>query len=214
MEEHPVALEIYILSPNSWVTRRSIGGLGTACAGAGELKQGLLELAALNGVVDELLLLGDMIDSPVEGCLLRHSRRLRNHLDSSLFGRAVLERLVCDRAGLYAESAAHAVERADRNGELIVGLDDGLCGKCGALGSCCSLIRGHSERTDSSVRADECALITLDAVLGMPQRSGNGNAALLICSCALRELYRPPFRRMRKRGGCRRPSWRSDERCG
>ena len=38
------------------------------------------------------------------------------------------------------------------------------------------------------MRADECALITLDAVLGMPQRSGNGNAALLICSCALREL--------------------------
>ena len=50
MEEQPVALAIYIRSPKSWVIRRGIGRLGAACAGTGELKQRLLELAALDGV--------------------------------------------------------------------------------------------------------------------------------------------------------------------
>ncbi|MBQ1246322.1 MAG: hypothetical protein IIX90_06790, partial [Clostridia bacterium] len=50
---------------------------GTACAGAGELKQGLLELASLNGEVDQLLLLGNICYGVIEDAnKLKTSRRV------------------------------------------------------------------------------------------------------------------------------------------
>ena len=55
MEEHPVALAIYILSPKSWVIELCVRGLAAARAGAGELEKGLLELAALDGGLFEFL---------------------------------------------------------------------------------------------------------------------------------------------------------------
>ncbi|CAN3996972.1 cytidine deaminase, partial [Dysosmobacter welbionis] len=47
-----------------------IAGLGAAGAGAGELQHGLTELAALDGVVLHVLLLGHLGDAVVEDLLL------------------------------------------------------------------------------------------------------------------------------------------------
>ena len=47
-----------------------IAGLGAAGAGAGELQHGLTELAALDGVVLHVLLLGDLVHAVVEHFLL------------------------------------------------------------------------------------------------------------------------------------------------
>ena len=54
MEEQPVALEMYMWSPNSWVIEAGIARLGAAGAGAGELEQRLLELAAADSVVPSI----------------------------------------------------------------------------------------------------------------------------------------------------------------
>ena len=61
----------------------SIRSLGTSRAGAGELKQRLLELAALYGVVDYFGLLGNICNSIIESCLLVESLSLSCHNESS-----------------------------------------------------------------------------------------------------------------------------------
>ena len=77
-----------------------IRSLGAACAGAGELKQRLLELAVLDRIYgNHIRLLGNLGDAVIEGILLGSFLLLRNHG----------ERL--GRAHAYTDRAAHAVER-------------------------------------------------------------------------------------------------------
>lgn len=60
-----------------------IAGLGAACAGAGELEHGLLELAALDGEILHILLVGDPGDAVVEHILLRQLGLLTDHGQST-----------------------------------------------------------------------------------------------------------------------------------
>ena len=77
-----------------------IAGLGAAGAGAGELQHGLLELAALDGVVLHILLLRHLGHAVVEHILLRKLTLLRNHSQG------------VHRADADADAAAHAVQRS------------------------------------------------------------------------------------------------------
>ena len=156
-----------------------VRGLCTACAGAGELKQGLLELAALDGGAYKLGLLGYVCNGIVEYFLLIKLSILSNHFDSSLFG-------LCGTS-LYAKSTAHAVQRAYSHGELVVGLCNGTCGILCLCGSLFSLFCVEREGTDGCMRTYKCALVALDAVFCVPYGNHNGNAALLVCGSALRD---------------------------
>ena len=155
-----------------------VAGLGAAGAGAGELQHGLLELAALDGVVLHILLLGHLGHAVVEHVLLGQLALLGDH------GQGV------HRAGADADAAAHAVQRADGHGELIgalalAGLDIHDLGSLGGLGG---LVSGEGEGTDGGVGADVGALVALDALLGVPGGDGDGHAALLIGGGAQLEL--------------------------
>ena len=154
--------------------------LGTACAGAGELKQRLAELAALDVSSLEFLLLGNLVHAVIEDVLLIQLRLLRNHLDSlNLFG-----------AGADTDAAAHAVERRDGHGELInaftlTSLDRDDLSSCGCV---LGFLIGQRDRADGSVRADISAVAALDALCGIPFRNCNGNAALFVSGSAQLEL--------------------------
>ena len=155
-----------------------IAGLGAAGAGAGELQHGLLELAALDGVVLHILLLGHLGHAVVEHILLRKLALLSHH------GQRV------DGACAHADAAAHAVQRADGHGELIgalalTGLHVHDLGGPGSLGG---LIGGQREGTDGGVGADIGALVALDALGAVPGGDGHGHAALLIGGSAQLEL--------------------------
>ena len=147
----------------------SVAGLGAAGAGAGELEERLLELRALGVGGDGLGLLGDLGDAVVEDLLLGKLLLLRDH------GEGVL------RAGGDADGAAHAVERADGEGELLA-LHLRAHGVEGAqvLGSRGDLGVVQDERTDGGVRADEGAGVALDALGLVPLRDHDRDATLLV----------------------------------
>ena len=186
-----------------------IGGLGAARAGAGELKQRLLELAALDGGVDKLGLFGDVRHGVVERGLLVELSGLKDHFDRALCGGelcallgsglgivlgmlgsdrlcGVFKRFLCNGASLYTERAAHAVHRAYRHGEFVVGLYDRLCGELRRCGRGGAFLFGHCKGTDRCMRANERAVVALDAVFGLPCGNVDRNAALFICGSALR----------------------------
>ena len=102
-----MALAMIMRSPNSWVIRLGIRSLAAACAGAGELQQGLLELAALDsGSVNKAgLLFGDMLS--------QHSRS--TPADPSGWPRGFITRALSRLAGqtLAQQAAARAVQRVD-----------------------------------------------------------------------------------------------------
>ena len=90
------------------------------------------------------------------------------------------EGLLLGRADVGAVAAARAVERRDLHREGVF-LELGqarfaLDGSGGFL----TLGGGHQERADGGVRADEGALVALDAVGGVPLRDHDGGAALLV----------------------------------
>ena len=87
-----------------------IGRLGAACAGAGELEHGLLELAALDAQILHVFLRRDLGDHVVEDRLLIELALLSDHGDG------------LRRADADADAAAHAVERGDSHGVLILAL--------------------------------------------------------------------------------------------
>ena len=77
--------------------------------------------------------------------------------------------------------AMHAVERADRHGEGVAGaLGDGEVEATHVLGGSGLLLGVHHDRADRGVRADEGALVALDALGLVPVRNHNGDAALLV----------------------------------
>ena len=169
--KHPLAEELR--------DQTRIRRLRAASAGARELKQRLVELAALDGVLRHHAgLLGDIGNRVVERRLLVGLRLLRLHD----------KRLLLCRAYADADAAAHAVERADAHREEIIltALALHLNGlhRSGALRS---LILRQSERADGGVRAHIRALVALDAVFRDPGGNVDRDAALLISRGALLE---------------------------
>ena len=81
-----------------------------------------------------------------------------------------------------ADAAAHAVERRHGHGVLVNAL--ALAGldvhDLGGGGSVLDFFLGQSEGTDGGVRADEGAVVALDALGLIPCGNGDGNTALLI----------------------------------
>jgi len=158
--------------------KASVAGLSTACAGAGELKQGLLELAALDGIVFHFGLLSDLGDHIVEDFLLAQLLLLRYHVDSL--------------GGTYADTdaASHAVQRRNSHGvgvnTLALASLDGNDACSSGSGSSLSL--SQSEGTDGCVGADISTVVTLDTLGLVPVRNGDGNATLLVSSSAQGEL--------------------------
>ena len=147
-----------------------IAGLGAAGAGAGELQHGLLELAALDGIILHILLLSDLADAVIKHILLRKLAFLRNHRQGA------------HRAHADTHAATHAIQRRHGHGVLVHTL--ALAGlhiyDLGGLGSVLSLLGGQREGTDGSVGADIGALVALDALGAVPGGNGHGYAALLI----------------------------------
>ena len=156
----------------------SIRGLGTACAGAGELKQRLLELAVLDGIDrNHVRLLGNVSHHVVEHILLSGFLLLSDH--GQRLGRADAD----------AHATAHAVERRNSqrilvNALALAGLDVDNLSRCG---SCSSFLLGQRKGTNGCVRANVRTLVTLHTGGLIPGRNGNGYAALLVSSCAVRE---------------------------
>ena len=119
-----------------------VAGLGAAGAGAGELQVGLLELAALDGVVLHVGL-GSGLHQVIPDLGLLGLGLLGHHLDG----------LVLGQAGLHAHAAAHAVQGADADGEVVHAL--ALAGLDGsglqALGGVGDLLIGQSVGPDGGV---------------------------------------------------------------
>ena len=160
-DEHAVAEELG--------HKASVRSLGAAGAGAGELEQRGLELAALERVVDSLGLLGDVLDAVVEDLLLVELALGGNHRDGA--GLALAD----------AHAAAHAVERGDGQRVLVEAL--GLAGldgsKLDGRGRSGDLGLVELVGADGGVGAHEGAAVALHALLGVPLGNHDGYAALL-----------------------------------
>ena len=167
---HPVAADLG--------DEAAVSGLGAAGAGAGELKQRLLELAALDGLdIGHVVLDGDLGDHIIEHVLLGGLGLLGHH------GQGL------HRADLGADRAAHAVQGADGDGKLVLALAGaGLEGDLLGLGGCIGGL-GLVQRVgaDGGVGADVGALVALDALVLVPGGNADGHAALLVGAGALLE---------------------------
>ena len=167
---HPIAEELG--------HEAGIAGLGAAGAGAGELQQRGAELAALDGVILQLGLLGNLGHAVVEDILLGELLLLADHGQS------------LDRADAHADAAAHAVQRRDGHGEGVLALAlAGLDGHdLGSGGDVLGLLLGEGEGPDGGMGADIGAGVALDALGLVPGGNHDGDAALLIGAGALLEL--------------------------
>ena len=126
-------------------------------------------------------LVGNLGNSVVEYRLLIHLCLDGLHNESAL----ALVLCAC-RADVCAYAAACAVQSRNDHCVLHAGELHCVLGLNGS-GSRSSLFSVHDNRTDNSMRADECTLVTLDTVLGDPLGNVNCDTALLISSGALRE---------------------------
>ena len=146
----------------------AIGGFSAACAGAGELEQGFTELAALDGLVDQLILDGDLVYAVIEDGLLIQLGVQIFHGDG-LGG-----------ADVGAGAAAHAVQGRDGDGELVLVLagTDLEIGHLGVFRSGSLFCFVQSVHTQGSMGTDEGALVALDTLFGVPAGNAGGNAAL------------------------------------
>ena len=149
----------------------SIAGLGAACAGAGELKMRLPELAELHIVsLEHVRFIFNVLDTVVKHLLLLKLALHRNHLQR-----------MCS-ALRYADAAAHTVERRNGHGKtvFVLALADldwqNFC--CLGCIFCLDLI--ERKGAQRGVRADECTVVALNAAVGVPLGNEGGNAALLV----------------------------------
>ena len=156
-----------------------VRGLAAACACAGEFEVREGELGTLDGTLVHDSLLADLhAELPVGAFSFLRSERFH--------GESLLALLA--RADVGAVAAAEAVERGDLHSVCHAGdfLADGGDGReaCRCL---CLFVLGQQDRTDRCVRADEGALVALDAVFRMPHGYLDRNAALLVSSGAAGE---------------------------
>ncbi|KAF5044330.1 hypothetical protein DSECCO2_492900 [anaerobic digester metagenome] len=148
-----------------------VGGFAAARAGAGEFHQRLLELAALDGVAT-----GQVVLEGYGGREL-----VVGHFAGSLGLQGLHDQSRgLGRADVGAVAAAHAVQGVDLDAELhaLEFLADGVKSLEG-LGSVGHLLLGQQHGQDGGVRADEGALVALDAVACDPLGHVDGHAALL-----------------------------------
>ena len=151
-----------------------VRSLTATCASAGEFEERLCELAVLNVglLIDEVVLIGNFLLAVFPVLSLIHLAFERHHNESLLL------------SGTYvgAVAATGAVHSANLHAEMHT------CHLLGSLhnhglhacGSVLLLVVGHNNGTDSSVGANEGALVTLDTVLCVPCGDLNGNTAFLV----------------------------------
>ena len=166
---HPVAEELG--------DQLDIGSLAAAGAGAGELEERLLELAALHGLLGEGEgLFGDVLQAVVKDLLLVQLALQGLHGESLGLG----------RAGLDAGAAAGAVQHGNGHG---IGVDLAALAPhvvhLGALGGIHHFVGIHDHGTDAGVGTDIGADVALDAVVLVPGRNLDGDAPLFKGSGAL-----------------------------
>ena len=142
-----------------------------ACAGAGELEERLVELAALDGELIEARILRRNRLGVIPVCAFMALRVERLHDQRFFLGRADVD----------AGAAAVAVERRYLHAEFIPfqALADGLFRR-EISRSRLLFISRYQVRADSGVRANEGAAVALDAVFNDPFRHRRSNASLFI----------------------------------
>ena len=152
-----------------------VARLRAACAGTRELQVRLGKLAELHVAgVHHVALLRNLGNHVIPNFLLGKLALHRGHLNG-------VRRALAD-----ADRAAHAVQRGNGHCKLVgalalAGLD---LGKLGLGRRRRGFLCAQREGTDGGVRADECALVALDALLGVPLGNGDRDAALLVRRCA------------------------------
>ena len=179
------------------INRRAAGGIGhhhpiteelageldvrrfaAACAGAGELEQGLLQLLLVDvvGVEGKPIGIRQVEEKVPVAPLLVAQGPLRLHVDGLAAGFAP----VAHRADLNAEAAAGAVFGGHLEGEALAG--PVLIPRRGAQeagGGSLQLLGLHHLGADHGMGADHHALAALHAHVWIPDRDGLGDVALL-----------------------------------
>ncbi|MPM40671.1 hypothetical protein SDC9_87317 [bioreactor metagenome] len=158
--DHPVAEKLR--------DELDVGSFSASRAGSGELKEGLGELASLNGKLVRLLgLVGNGEGKvPVRDFLLLARERL--HLEGA------------HRADVGAVSASEAVESVDLHLVLMARELLALYVNCAeAFRRGCSLFVVQQEGTDRGMGAHHGALIALDALVALPLGNIDGDAPFL-----------------------------------
>ena len=157
-----------------------VRSLAAAGAGAGELEQGLLELAALHG---GFLKLGGNL-----GLLVQSTAVIKDLLAGTLgIDRLHNQSLLTlhARAYLSAGTAAGAVQGGNGHNKLHAGYAGHILG-LSALGSGGQLVGGHSHRTDNGMGTYIRAEVALNTVLRIPLRNVYRDTALFKGGRALR----------------------------
>ena len=198
MDEQPVAFAMYMRSPNSWVTSLRVGGLGAAGAGARELQQRLLELAALDAGVGRARACRPHGPRSSRTPPARPARSLRAPWSASPWGTArCTRRSPCSRAERWPACTDSRPRPCPWRGRA----------SC-LRGRRSGLVRREGERADGGVRAHEGAVVALDARLGVPGGHAHGHATLLVGGGALLELAVDVRPRRRTPASGRRPCGR------
>ena len=153
-----------------------IGSFAAAGAGPGELEQRLHELRGLHVVAQHLAVGVRQVEEEGEVLALGFAQReLRHHVD----GFAARVALVLGGADLHAELAAGAVLRRDlqrvEHAGIFARLELGGLEGGGRVGES---VGRENLRPDRGVRADDGALVALDADVGLPDRDFLGDVAL------------------------------------
>ena len=158
-----------------------VRSFAAACTGAGELKQRLLELAALNSGVLEFF---------VDFWFNRQVEAIGKYF--LLLGLAVQG---CQRQSLVAlltrayidtASATGAVHHRNSHTELVA-RHTGHIQQLGCSGSLGSFVRSHNDRTDNCMRTNIRTEVTLNTIVRVPNRNINSDTAFLVSRGAYRE---------------------------
>ena len=179
MDEQPVALAMTMRSPNSWVSTLTYGVFTATRACAREFEQGLVELAALDAVTfQDVILVGDGLAEFEVGHLFGHLRIQGFHDQGLFLGRADVRAVAAAHAvhGVYLEPEVHPLEFL---AHCVDGLETGR--------RVFQLFVSGKHRAQSRVRANERALVALDAVFRDPVRRGQRDTALFVLAGANRE---------------------------
>ena len=153
----------------------------TTCASAGELKQRLFELRALNGFLAHRVSLM---------CNFVHSEIPVSNFSFLCFQRLHFQSLVRSRTYYCTAAAAQAVQRGNLHSVFQT------CKCCAALcfysleccGSLSQFFVCYQNRSDCSVRTYIRALVTLDTVFSVPFGYVNCNTTFFVSSCTCREV--------------------------
>ena len=153
-----------------------VRGFGAARAGAGELKQRGLVLAADYGVVRKVFLDGDIGDHVIECRLFFVLRFAGNHFQR-----------VC-RADADADAAAHTIHRGNSHCKFVNAFAFALLVNKRCASRCIGrFFFVQSIRTNRCVRADIRALVALCAGRAVPLGNHDRNAAFFVSGSALFE---------------------------